>query len=101
MTLAELQRTLTSVEPAAVLVPPRVMEAIIRQVLKLSGLVWSVPHAQSWIVDRTLLFRHVDQADLALPPDQILPSTVILLSWPSEEELARTPAPAILLRVWR
>jgi hypothetical protein len=101
MTLAELQRTLTSVEPAAVLVPPRVIEAIIRQVLKLGGLVWSVPHSQSWIVDRTLLFRHVDQADLALPPDQILPSTVILLCWPSEEELTRTPAPTVLLRVWR
>jgi len=39
MTLAELQRALTSVEPAAVLVPPRVMESIVRQVLQLSA--WS------------------------------------------------------------
>lgn len=101
MNLAELQRTLTSVEPAAVLVPPRVMEAIIRQVLKLSGMVWSVPHAQSWIVDRTLLFRHVDQADLVLATDQVLPATVILLSWPSEEELQREKEATVLLQLWR
>jgi hypothetical protein len=101
MTLAELQRALTSVEPAAVLVPPRVMESIVRQVLELSGLVWSVPHPQSWIVDRTLLFRHVDQADLVLAPDQILPATVILLRWPNEEDLLRESDANIRLQIWR
>src|SRR5436190_8965406 len=101
MTLAELQRALTSVEPAAVLVPPRVMESIVRQVLELSGLVWSVPHAQSWIVDRTLLFRHVDQADLVLAPDQLLPATIILLRWPNEEDLLRDNDANIRLQIWR
>jgi hypothetical protein len=101
MNLSELQRTLTSVEPAAVLVPPRVMEAIIRHILKLSGMVWSVPHAQSWIVDRTLLFRHVDQADLVLAADQVLPATVILLSWPNEENLLRDKQKTVLLQLWR
>lgn len=101
MNLAELQRKMTSVEPAAVLVPPRVMEGVIRQVLKVSGMVWTAPHAQSWIVDRTLLFRHVDQADLVLAADQVLPATVILLSWPTEEERARHSESAILLTLWR
>lgn len=101
MTLAELQRALTSVEPGAVLVPPRVMEHIIRQVLQLSAVVWTVPHRTSWIVDRTLLFRHVDQGDLALAPDQILPATVLLLSWPPDDELLREPAGTVLLKTWR
>jgi hypothetical protein len=101
MTLAELQRALTSVEPAAVLVPPRVMEVVIRQVLQLSAMVWSVPHRSSFNVDRTLLFRHVDQGDLALAPDQILPPRVILLSWPDEDDLLRGARGAILLSTWR
>src|SRR4051794_21022122 len=101
MTLAELQRALTSVEPGAVLVPPRVMENVIRQVLQLSAVVWSVPHRTSWIVDRTLLFRHVDQADLALAPDQILPAQVLLLSWPPDDELLRDSAGSVLLKTWR
>src|SRR3954464_9180446 len=101
MTLAELQRALTAVEPGAVLVPPRVLENVIRQVLQLSAVVWTVPHRNSWIIDRTLLFRHVDQGDLALAPDQILPATVLLLSWPVDDDLQRTSPGTVLLRTWR
>src|SRR3954452_13376484 len=101
MTLAELQRALTAVEPGAVLVPPRVMENVIRQVLQLSAVVWTVPHRASWIVDRTLLFRHVDQGHLALAPDQILPATVLLLAWPLDDDLQREQPAAVLLKTWR
>ena len=86
MTLAELQQALRTVEPAAVLVSPRVLETIIRQASTSTGMTWQVPHRKSFIVDRQTLFRHVDQEELALGPDQLLPPTVMLLAWPEEAD---------------
>ena len=87
MTLAELQQALRSVEPAAVLVSPRMLENIIRQAGNMPGFLWSVPHRKSLITDRQTLFRHVEQEELTLGPDQLLPQTVMLLAWPEAEEL--------------
>ena len=101
MTLAELQRALTSVQPAAVLVPPRVMEHVVRQALQMSPMTWTVPHCQSWVADRTVLYSFVDHGDLPLPPDHLLPPVVVLLAWPDEDHLLRTPPAAVLLQMWR
>src|SRR4051812_31856108 len=101
MTLAELQRALTSVQPAAVLVPPRVMEHVLRQVLELSPMTWTVPHRTSWIADRNVLYRHVDHNDLAVPPDHSLPGEVYLIAWPDEDHLTRTPVASVLQQTWR
>src|SRR4051812_23288810 len=85
MTLAELQRLLTSVEPAAVLVPPRVMEHVVRHALQLSPMTWTVPHVLSWIVEKPALYRWIDHADLPIAQDLFLPPTIILLAWPDED----------------
>lgn len=98
--LAELQETLTSVEPAAVLVAPRVLERVIRQVYDLPGIAWHVPHRASCIVDRHVLFRHVEQDELEIAPEQLLPPTVILLARPSPENLS-APRPSVLRTYWR
>jgi hypothetical protein len=101
MTLGELQRALTSVQPAAVLVPPRVMEHVVRHSLQLSPMTWSVPHTGSWVAERTVLYRYVDHAELPLAPEQLLPNIVVLLAWPDEDHLLRTPPAAVFLQMWR
>jgi len=101
MALAELQRILTGVEPAAVLVAPRVLDMVLRHVFRISAIAWRAPHASSWSVNRQTLFRHVDQETLALAPDQVLPATVMLLAWPLDEEWKKGNAAGILLKTWR
>jgi hypothetical protein len=101
MTPADLQKALHNVEPAAVLVSARVLENMIRQTGQMSGLFWHVPHRKSFIVDRQTLFRHVDQDELLLGPDQILPMTVLLLAWPDKKELESADRGALLLKYWQ
>src|SRR5262249_44298839 len=87
ITLAELQRILTDADPAAVLVSPRVLERVVQEVCNLRGFVWVVPHRKSYVVDRHVLFRHVEQDDLMLQSHQLLPPTVILLARPGAEDM--------------
>src|SRR5436305_1186449 len=101
MRLAELQKALRAADPGAVLVSPRIMERIIQQTCDLRGLTWSVPHWKCYVVDRQTLFRHAEQADLDLEPDQLLPDTVILLARPPAEELSALERKIVLLKYWR
>jgi len=101
MNLIELQKTLRAVEPAAVLVPPRALENIVKQSWNLSG-YWTVPHQTNFIIDRPTLFRHVDQEDLVLGPDELLQSaTVILLAMPSSDVVLNEPNDSLLLKYWQ
>src|ERR1700677_1022031 len=103
MNLIDLQKSLRAVEPAAVLVPPRVLENIVKQSWNLSGFYWNVPHRSNFIIDRQTLFhpRHVEQQDLFLEPTELLPTTVILLAWPNVEEISASETPAFLLKYWQ
>src|ERR1700732_42786 len=99
MSPSDLQKVLQTVEPAAVLVAPVVLDKIIRHTLKLPGWMWTVPHRRTWIVERQFLFRYVEQEDLLVRPDQLLPATVLLLETPDGfEEDAGTE---VLLSYWR
>src|SRR5262245_24912129 len=101
MRLAELKAALRQADPAAVLVSPRVLERLIQQERKLPTFVWEVPHRKVHVLDRHVLFRHVEQDELDLEPDRLLPPTVILLARPSPEDLANVKSEDLLLRYWR
>lgn len=101
MRWSELQQELRVADPAAILVAPRVLERVIRQENQIPGLLGRVPHWQCFVVDRHILFRHVEQDDLDLEPDRLLPSTVILLVRPSQEELSADDSRPLLLKYWR
>src|SRR6267378_2122301 len=101
MKLAELKDALRQADPAAVLVSQRVLERLIQQERKLPTFLWAVPHRKCYVLDRHILFRHVDQDELDLEPDRLLPPTVILLARPSPEELQNTKPEDILLKYWR
>ena len=101
MKLYELQQILRAADPAAVLVSQRVLERVVQEVCKLPSLLWTIPHRQSIVVDRQILFRHVEQEELELESDVLLPPTVILLSRPPGEDLSATDASVILLKYWQ
>src|SRR5262245_64596803 len=101
MTVAELQKILRAVDPAAVLVSSRILERVLREELALPNTYWRVPHSQSHVCDRQVLFRHAEQADLELGPGELLPDTVILLARPAAEELSNLERKNVLLKYWR
>src|SRR5579859_3805099 len=101
MKLAELQQALRVADPAAVLVAPPVLQRVLQQEAKLPALMLEVPHRESYVVDRHILFRHIEQEELDLEPDRLLPATVILLAQPSPEQLASQKADVLLLEYWR
>src|SRR5947207_2549506 len=101
MNLSELQQELRTADPAAILVSPRVLDRVIRQEHQLGNLLWHVPHRSCYVVDRHVLFRHVEQDELTLEPERLLPSTVILLAEPGSEELAAGDSHPLCLKYWR
>jgi hypothetical protein len=101
MTLADLQKILQAADRGAVLVSPRILERVIREECRLPNMYWNIPHARSYVCDRQVLFRHAEQADLELEPDQLLPETVILLARPDLEELNNLERKMVLLKYWR
>src|SRR4051794_10191817 len=100
MKLSELQVILHKADAAAVLVSPRVLARVIQEVYQLRGVVWSVPHSASFVVDRQILFRHVEQEELELESNQLLPEKVILLARPTDDDLGPRATAVLLLRYW-
>src|SRR5437588_12132288 len=100
MTVADLQKYLRAADPAVVLVSPRILARVIRDECKLPNLYWNIPHAKSYVCDRQCLFRHAEQADLEVEPDQVLPDTVVLLARPDALEMSNAERPAVLLKYW-
>jgi hypothetical protein len=101
MRVSELQQALWEVEHAAVLVPARVLERLIQQHYKLSGLFGQTPHRKGLVIDRTTLFRYVDQDELDLDASRVLPQTLLLLARPSQNTVTSLDRPALLLTYWR
>jgi hypothetical protein len=101
LTVLDLDRRLRAAEPAALLVPPRLLRRVIKKDRKLSGVGLQVPHRKCYVVARDALFQIVDRGDLGLEPDRELPETVILLPRPDPERLRRRRDQDVLARFWR
>jgi hypothetical protein len=101
MRLSELQQALRAADPSAVLVAPRVLDRVIQRVAKLNNLFGEVPHRRCLVVERSVLYRHVDQDELDLEPDRLLPASVILLARPSPNTLNAQDRDTLLLAYWR
>ncbi len=101
LTVAELQRLLAQVEPAALLVPPRILRRVIKRDRELAGPGLQVPHRQSYIVSRDRLLQIAAEDELGLEPGRELPPTLILLPQPDRQRLAEGDRARSLLRYWR
>src|SRR5688572_27267737 len=67
LSCAELARRLRLVEPAALLVPPRILRRVIKTHRGLGGLGLRVPHPHSYWIDRDGLLKIATAAELVGP----------------------------------
>jgi hypothetical protein len=101
LTPDSLGRLLQEVEPAALLVPPRILRRVIKQHCGLGGLGLRVPHRKSYIVPREDLLSIASLGELGLRLEQTLPQTVLLFPTPDPGRLASCSPGNVLLRYWR
>src|SRR5688572_14831878 len=101
LTLAELEHALRQVEPAAMLLPSWLLENVISADRGIGGPLFSIPHDQSHVLSRARLLRLAADEELPLPADPPPEPVLILLARPDNDRLASTPAPQLLLSVWR
>jgi hypothetical protein len=101
MELEDLKRAVHSVNPAAILVQPRILRRILQAEFKVPALLMHAPHERCYSCDRQVIFRNVEQDELDLEPDRLLPPTVILLARPTAEDLQSLDRETLLLDYWR
>jgi hypothetical protein len=99
--LADLKQAVFAADPAAVLVSPRILRRVLQAEFRVPYLLAQAPHEQCYFFDRQVLFRYVEQDELDLEPDRLLPPTVILLTRPTAEQLQDRDREALLLEYWR
>ncbi len=99
--LTELGQALAAVDPAALLVPPRILRRIIKRDRGLGGIGLQVPHRKSYVVSRERLLRFADRDELGLAADAELPATLILLVRPDPDRLTEFPRGQTLTHYWR
>ena len=99
--LPDLVRAVRAADPCALLVLPRILRRVIRQECELTAWTLRVPHRKSYVLSRQRLLEIVDQDELDLAVDAVLPDTVILLPQPDSEKLSAMTAGEALLRCWR
>src|SRR5438046_3645857 len=82
LTLSDLERALVAADPAALLVPARILRRVIKKDGGLTGPGLQVPHRKSYVIGREALLAIADRADLGVKPDRELPETVLLFPEP-------------------
>jgi hypothetical protein len=86
-----LAAVLSETDPAAVLVPPRILRRVIKQACALTGPGLQVPHRKCFVTGRDRLLRMVDRDELGVPPARELPETLLLLAEMDASRLAALP----------
>ncbi len=92
---------MTAADPAALLVPPRVLRRVIKRDAGLTGPGLQVPHRKSYVIGRDALLKIANRVDLGLRPDRDLPDTLFLFPLPDPAKLRAQPPGATLLKYWR
>src|SRR5258708_14515929 len=90
--LESLARLIQEVEPAALLVSPRILRRVIKQHCGIAGPGLRVPHRKSYILPRTDLLAIVSPDELGLRPGQELADVVLLFPTPASALLSHRPA---------
>ncbi|HEY2158690.1 MAG TPA: hypothetical protein VGH33_23870, partial [Isosphaeraceae bacterium] len=101
ISVVELAAALRSVDPRAVLVPPRILRRVIRGVLGIDRLMGHIPHRGGFATSSARALEFAGPEELSLEPGQPVPARLILLA---EPDLDRVEGPArerVILRYWR
>jgi hypothetical protein len=97
----ELERIVKRVEPAAFLVPPRLLRRVIKQHRSIGGLAVLVPHRKGYGLERETLLNFVRPGELGLASDVDVPPYAYLMVRPAPERLAKHPPSKALVNHWR
>src|SRR5689334_13874915 len=89
LTVPDLERIVSQTDPAALLVPPRILRRVIKKDRGLTGLGLQVPHRKSYVLDRERLLRIADREELGIVPSRELPPTLLLFPRPDVQRMAR------------
>jgi hypothetical protein len=100
-TIDDLERALCAADPAALLLPPRILRRVIKKQCGLSGPGLQAPHRKSCVISREALLTVADRSDLGLKTDRALPEMLLLFPSPDARKLRRLPPEATLLKYWR
>lgn len=97
--LAELARLVQEADPAALLVPKRLLRRVIKYDRELSGFGLQVPHRKTYVIARGRLLQAVEEDQLGEP----LPSadTLLLIALPDADKLLRMSRSEALIKYWR
>src|SRR4051812_10458176 len=83
--LDELSRLVQAAEPAALLVPPRLLRRIIKSDRRLTHLGLQVPHRKTYVIGREALLVLASPEELGVSPARLVPETLLLLCRPEPE----------------
>jgi hypothetical protein len=97
----ELEQLVKRAEPAAFLVPPRLLRRAIKQHRQLGSLAVLVPHRKGYVIDRESLLKCVAPEELCVASDAELPAYAFLMVRPAPERLAKHPPAEALMNHWR
>src|SRR5262249_17763867 len=85
LTIGELEQALLATDPAALLVPPRILRRVIKHARRVPGIGLQVPHRKTFVIGREQLLALTERDELGLSPERNLPEQVLLLARPRSE----------------
>ena len=97
----ELERIVREADPAAVLLPDRLMRRAIRGDRGLAAVGLRVPHRDCYAMDGCAAVRVLGRTRLGLGPLDKPPRAFLLIARPSGDALARLPRGDALTLAWR
>ncbi len=100
ITVDEVARFVKRVEPAAFLVPARLLRRVIKHHRKI-GLAVLVPHRKGYVIERMALLKCVLPAELGVASSAELPPYAFLIVRPDPERLAKRTLDEALTNHWR
>lgn len=101
LNVAELGQLLWAVDPAAVLLAPRLLRRVIKQDRQFTAIGLEVPHRKSYVIGRDALLALTTHAELAINEERALPPVVLLLEQPDPTKLAALGRDGALVEYWR
>ncbi|MBS0211394.1 MAG: hypothetical protein JSS27_20825 [Planctomycetes bacterium] len=101
ISLADLEVAVRTADPAALLVPGRILRRVIKQDRQIPGVGLRVPHRKTYLVARDRLLSMAYPDELGLNATSELPEQVILLARPEAEKLNAMTRGRALVKYWR
>jgi hypothetical protein len=101
LSVPELERLLKSVDPAVLLVPPRILRRMLRSCGTSAPVGFYVPHRKSFVCTAERLLAVAEPQELGLERGRPLPEAIILLPRPEPQALAGRYRGDVLVKYWR